>query len=438
MRTVVVGGGAAGLTAALAALDLGHEVVVLEAAERLGGRLAAVEVDGVEVDGGAESFAVRGDAVRRLLHRVGLDGDVVDPVGTAWVALADRTLPLPAGGLLGIPGSPLARDVVAVLGVAGGMRAYVDRLVPPVKVGRYETLGPLVRGRMGRAVLERLVAPVVESVYGVDPEAASVDAIAPGLNGAITEAGSLSVAVLRLRQQAPPGSAAQGIAGGMHRLPGALAAHLVRRGAVVRTGAPVRRLLPDASGGYVVVLDGEELAAERVVLAGDGAAALDLLADAAPAIAALPRPVPAVTRAVLLTLDDARLDEAPRGSGVLRAAERADVVATALTHVSAKWRWVGERLPRHRHLLRLAYRGGTRPDDRTVHADAGALLGLAPRPVRARRDVVWTDAAPPLDPATRDLRRAVEHGLPPGLAVSGSWVAGTGLAAVVTQALSSV
>lgn len=436
MRTVVVGGGAAGLTAALAALDRGDEVVLLEASDRLGGRLVAVAVDGVAVDGGAESFAVRGDAVRRLLTRVGLADDVVDPVGTAWVALTDRTLPLPAGGLLGIPGSPLAPDVVAVIGPLGGARAYLDRLLPVVRVGRYETLGPLVRRRMGRAVLERLVAPVVESVYGIDPDEAPVDAIAPGLNRAITETGALSTAVLRLRSAAPPGAAAQGIAGGMHRLPGALAAHLAGRGATVRTSSPVRGLLQTADG-HLVVLGGEELAADRVVLAADGTATLDLLAAEAPEVAALPRPAPAVSRAVLLSVDDERLDAAPRGSGVLRATARTDVVATALTHISAKWPWVAAMLPPHRHLVRLAYRGAEAPDDRTVHMDAARLLGVPIGVPRARRDVVWSDSAPALAPETRHLRRALEQHPLPGVSVTGSWVAGTGLASVVAHALAS-
>lgn len=436
MTAVVIGGGIAGLVAARRlALTTDERIVLLEAGERHGGRVSAVELDGAVLDGGAESFAVRGGAVRALIEGLGLAGEVVDPVGSAWVALPDRTVPLPVGGLLGIPSSPLATDVRRVVDTGGSLRAYADRLMPVLKVGRYPTLGPLVRGRMGERVLDRLVAPVVENVYGVHPDDVPVDAIAPGLNAAITATGALSAAVLQLRTAAPPGAAAQGIAGGVHRLVEALLAALATSGVEVRTGAPVTALEPLPAGGFRVSTAEQDLLADRVVLAVDGAAALDLLREAVPALAAMPRPDPVVSRAVLLSLDDPRLDAAPRGTGVLRSRQRTDVRATALTHASAKWPWLAAVLPAHRHVLRLAYRGEEAVDDGAVLADAAALLGFAPAAPRARADALWRDTAPALAEETVALRRALADAvLPRGLAVAGAWASGTGLASVVASA----
>lgn len=436
MRAVVIGGGVAGLVAARRLALGGATVVLLEAGDRLGGRVAPVTVGGVVVDGGAESFAVRGGAVRTLVRELGLEQDVVDPAGSAWVALADRTVPLPVGGLLGIPSSPLATDVRRVVDTRGSLRAYADRLLPVLKVGRYERLGPLVRGRMGDAVLDRLVRPVVENVYGVDPDDVPVDAVAPGLNGAITTTGTLSGAVLRLRGAAPPGSAAQSVVGGVHRVVGALVAQLADLGVEVRTGTAVIGLHPAPAGGpLTVVTTREDLLADHVVLAADGAAALRLLGDAAPEVAALERPVPAVSRAVLVQVDDRRLDAAPRGSGVLRSAGRSDVRATALTHVTAKWPWVAERAGAGRHVLRLAYRGEEPVPDEVVLADLAALTGLEGLAPADRVDVPWTDSAPSLAPRTLAIRAALAATrLPAGLAVAGSWIGGTGLASVVASA----
>lgn len=433
---VVVGGGVGGLVAARRLALQGRDVVLLERGARLGGRVARGTIAGVPADTGAESFAVRGGTVRALVEELGLGDALVEPRGSAWVALADRTVPLPAGGVLGIPGSPLADDVRQVVDTRGAVRAYADRLLPVLKVGRYERLGPLVRGRMGRRVLERLVAPVVESVYGVDAETVPVDAIAPQLNTAITRTGSLSAAVLHLRAAAPAGSAVQGIAGGVTRLVDALLADLDRLGVDVRTDAEVIGVHPVPRGpGFTVVTPREDVPADVVVIAADGAGALDLLGDAAPEVARMPRPAPAVTRSVLLAVDDPRLDAMPRGSGVLRAAGRSDVTATALTHVTAKWPWAAEALPAGRHLLRLSYRGEEEPDGLRVAADAEALLGLVPSSIEDRLDTVWVDTAPPLAPETRSAQRALsELGLPEGLAVTGSWRAGTGLASVVAGA----
>jgi oxygen-dependent protoporphyrinogen oxidase len=433
---VVVGGGVGGLVAARRLALQGRRVVLLERSAALGGRVAGGTVAGVAADTGAESFAVRGGTVRALLTDLGLGEAVVEPRGSAWVALADRTVPLPSGGVLGIPGSPLADDVRRVLDGSGAARAYLDRLLPVIKVGRYERLGALVRGRMGPRVLERLVAPVVESVYGVDAETVPVDAIAPRLNPAITLTGSLSAAVLQLRGAAPAGSAVQGLVGGVARLVDALARDLVRLGVDVRRDAEVIGVHPAPTGpGFTVVTPREDVTADAVVVAADGAAALDLLRDAAPDVAHLPRPEPAVTRSVLLAVDDPRLDTMPRGSGVLRASGRSDIGATALTHVTAKWAWAAEALPAGRHLLRLSYRGAEVPPETRVAGDAAALLGLVPTAIVDRLDTVWLDTAPPLAPETRTAHRALEAAaLPHGLAVTGSWRTGTGLAAVVSGA----
>lgn len=436
MRAVVIGGGVAGLVAARRLVLGGADVVLLEAADRLGGRVAATELGGVVLDTGAESFAVRGGAVRALVDRLGLGADVQDPAGSAWVALPDRTVPLPSAGLLGIPSSPLATDVIRVLGAGGAARAYVDRLLPVLGVGRYDRLGPLVRRRMGDRVLDRLVAPVVGNVYGADPDEVPLDAVAPGLNAALTRAGTLSGAVLELRAAAPPGAAAQGIAGGVHRLVTALTDGLRAAGVDLRLGSRVIGVHPDPLGGPITVVTAEEdLQADRVVVAADGATALELLADAAPALAALPLPAPARTRAVLLQVPDRRLDAAPRGTGVLRAAGREGVRATAITHLTAKWPWLRDRVEPGTHYLRLSYRGGDEVPDGVAAADAAALLGVDRIAVAARADAVWTDSAPALAPETLAVRSALARtALPAGLTVAGSWVAGTGLASVVAGA----
>jgi oxygen-dependent protoporphyrinogen oxidase len=289
---------------------------------------------------------------------------------------------------------------------------------------------------MGERVLDRLVAPVVGSVYGVDPDDVAVDLIAPGLNAAITATGALSAAVLSLRTAAPAGSAVEGLAGGIARLVDVLIADLTRLGAELRLESEVLGVHPAPSGGgFTVVTAAEDHEVAEVVLAADGAATLDLLGDAAPEVAAMPRPAAVVSRSVVLAVDSARLDAFPRGSGVLRAPSRTDVTATALTHLTAKWPALAGAVPSGRHLLRVAYRGADPVPDATVQADAAALLGLElPDPVD-RLDTVWDDTAPPLDAATRAAAGALAAAaLPHGLAVTGSWVTGIGLASVIAGA----
>ena len=132
--------------------------------------------------------------------------------------------------MLGIPANPLGDDVRRVIGWRGAWRAYLDRLMPILTIGRAHSLGKLVRSRMGAAVLDRLVTPISAGVYSADPDDLDVEVVAPGLNQAMTRMGSLSGGVADLVEERKAGGAVRGIRGGMHRLVDALVAELARFG----------------------------------------------------------------------------------------------------------------------------------------------------------------------------------------------------------------
>ena len=90
MRVVVVGAGVAGLTAARDLDAAGHDVVVLEGAGSIGGKLARHRVAGVEVDTGAEAM------VARRPEGVGLARDLGLSTGAVKRYLSDATAKLRA------------------------------------------------------------------------------------------------------------------------------------------------------------------------------------------------------------------------------------------------------------------------------------------------------------------------------------------------------
>lgn len=419
---VVVGGGVGSLVAARELALAGRRVVLLEAGERLGGEVMRLEVAGLVLDGGAESFATRAGTVASLLGELGLAADVVapEPLG-AWVQEADgAAFPLPSTGLLGIPGRLDDPGVVAVLGPEGAERALRDLALDPGVGADARSLGALVRARLGDAVVDRLVGPVVTGVHSVHPDELDLDVVAPGVRAALLREGSLSGAVSALRALAPAGTAVQGLRGGNWRLVAALAAELDRLGVDVRTGAAVESL--DADG---VVVAGERIEAGRVVL-GVGARA---------AHGVLGHPVPASGLITLATIvvDEPLLDAAPRGTGVLVAPGTSGVRAKALTHGTAKWAWLAEAAA-GRHVLRLSYDSpvvdAATPDDElhaAALADAATLLGV---PLDAHR--VEGTARVTWDAPLRGQEARVAA--PEGVARVGGAVAGRGLAAVVAQA----
>ncbi|MBP1326662.1 hypothetical protein JOF28_001894 [Leucobacter exalbidus] len=104
--------------------------------------------------------------------------------------------PLPEVNVWGIPAVPMSGEAAALLGGRGALRASVDRVRPVLTIGKTVGLGALVRSRMGQQVLDRVVNTLVGARYGVPADNVDVAIAAPGLNGALTSAGSLSGAVL--------------------------------------------------------------------------------------------------------------------------------------------------------------------------------------------------------------------------------------------------
>ncbi|MFS0734823.1 protoporphyrinogen oxidase [Microbacterium sp. 1P10UB] len=454
---VVIGGGMAGLVAAYECAKVGIRVTVVEASDRVGGVLRADEIDGIVVDTGAESYATRGGTVRALVDDLGLAGDIVTPTrGGAWVSglPGGQAAPLPGGSLLGIPDNPWADDVRRVIGWGGAWRAYLDRLRPPLTIGHQRSLGALVRTRMGPKVLDRLVAPVTSGVYSARPDDVDVDIAAPGLNAALTRTGSLSgaVAALKGERTSAPGSAVEGIDGGMSRLPAALRTRLEELGVDVRTSTAATAVRPRPEGGWLVAVDAvaaqadpaAELAADAVIVATTEAEARRLLAPVVPGLGREDVVAP-VVEVVTLVLDAPELDARPRGSGVLTVP--GSHIAKALTHSTAKWEWVARAAGR-RHVVRVSFGAqGEAPategmDDADAAAlalsEASALLGVAlpPAALRGAHRQRWTQSQPASEIGRIDRQRAARAAIHavPGLVATGAWLSGTGLAQVVPDA----
>ncbi len=422
-HVVVVGGGIAGMVAARQLAVGGARVTLLEASAVLGGKVAKHTVAGIPLDAGAESFATRRGTVAAFVAGLGLGDAVVQPNSAgAWLQPANgAAVPLPKAGLLGIPGTPMAADVIAVIGRRAALRAQLDSLLGYAGY-KERTLGGLVRRRMGRAVLEQLVAPVTMGVHSRHPDELELDVVAPGLRSAFLSTVSLAQAVQKLRSAAPAGSAAAGIDGGIFRLVETLEAKLVALGVVLRTGTRVGSVETNS-----VVLDsGEVIAADRVVLAcvlpspstGSGSESV-----------AEPAEVPGIVLATLVVLAP-ELDAAPRGTGLLVAAGADGIRAKALTHSTAKWSWLAARTGPGTHVLRLSYSAEAAPEElqERARADAERLLGV---PIPAS-GILGFDRVEWARPARAAV--AANSTTPDGVVVVGEAVAGTGLAAVIAQA----
>jgi squalene-associated FAD-dependent desaturase len=118
-RIAIIGAGYAGMAAAVALVDAGHEVTVFETSRVLGGRARKVEIDGCTVDNGQHILIGAYRDTLGLMHKVGVDA------GEAFLRLP-LTLNYP-GFSIRAPRLPAPLHLAVALLTAQGM-TWQDKL----------------------------------------------------------------------------------------------------------------------------------------------------------------------------------------------------------------------------------------------------------------------------------------------------------------------
>lgn len=442
---VIVGGGIAGLVAARDHATAGRSVTVLEAGHHTGGAVAGTDLGGVVVDIGAEAFGVSRPETRRLVEDLGLGDLVVAPRRSdARLLHAEGTFAMPPA-LLGIPTDLDDDAFVALVGEDAARRARLLDAGPLVPVDPRASIGDLVGARLGPAVVERLLAPVVAGVHASDPDVVEAEAVLPGLGSACGAEGSLHAAAARMRAAAGvPGAAIVGLTGGMGRLVAALERDAVARGVEVRCDSRATAL-SRRGPAWVVTTPGGEVIADHLVLAVDAPAAYALLAHvpgAEQVAAALGGITVGDVALVALVVRSEQLDADPVGSGVLVAPAHPRVHAKAMTHATAKWDWLRTAYGPGRHLVRLSYGRNGRIDEDVdglaslAAADLGTITGADDVVVEQARVVRWDRSLVRPAPGHRDRVRGVADAVEAvaGLSVIGAGLGGNGLAGTIATA----
>lgn len=469
---VVVGGGIAGLTAAWELARAGQRPLLVEARGYLGGLIARGRVAGTDVDLGAETFVVRGTDVSSMVADLGLRAALPAGSGARLFAPARsggwELRPFLRESFLGIPARPDAPDCAHAFGADGVRRALLDASMgPSVGMDRSgDTLAGFVAARMGTQVLDRSVRPIVNGIYTADPSMLATDAVAPGLRAATARTGSLAAAVGELLARSGTRRAPEAcVEGGMFVLVDALREAIEAAGGTVCTRMGARTLSRDGTAwrcdvgptrrgptpGAEPVPDGPGtvVSAPRVVLACSAQAALRILDGAGiPAGPDVSVPKGAPIARLTLAVRAPELDDAPVSQGLLVAPAPAGdcpVEAKALSHLTVKWPWLARQVEAGTHLLRLSYGRYGEPEPQV---DLGRALGdvRAMTGVRIDPDAVvdhllvrWNGTLPPLPPDYRERVASLQAAVASlgGLALTGAWVAGTGVASVVSHARAS-
>jgi len=268
-KVAVIGGGLAGITAAIALAESGADVTLLEARPRLGGATCSFSRDGLTVDTGQHVFLGCCSAYRGLLARLGMtehatlqdrfDVTVLAPGanGQPRQARLRRTaLPGPLHMLPALGRYPFLSlaERASVARPALGMR-FVDPADPAVDTQRFgDWLAKRGQGERTRRALWDLFSVSALNIAGDDASLAlAAVVVKTGLLGK-NNAADIGVPALPL--------------GELHGDAGATL--LAKLGAQVALSTKVSAIEPVEGGGYRVRLGPEtdhELTADAVVLA---------------------------------------------------------------------------------------------------------------------------------------------------------------------------
>src|SRR5437762_527731 len=190
---VVVGGGVAGLTAALELAEGGARGTVVEGSGRFGGKIQTSRVDGLVIEAGADSFLSSKPAGLALCRRLGIDERLINSRPDdrrTFVWSRGRLRELPEGLILGSPARAWSLLRSGLLSPVGAARLVADVAVPRRKVddqadGRSpsgageETVAEFFTRRLGGEAFTRVVEPLLAGIHAGDATRLSLPATFP-------------------------------------------------------------------------------------------------------------------------------------------------------------------------------------------------------------------------------------------------------------------
>ncbi|KAB8139011.1 protoporphyrinogen oxidase [Gracilibacillus oryzae] len=182
----IIGGGIAGLTAAyylqkqIKEKHLPYQVTLLEASERLGGKIKTERRDGFTIERGPDSFLIRKQSAERLAREAGLgDQLVTNGTGKSYILVDGKLHSMPQGSFMGIPTQVKPFLFSDLFSLSGKLRAGFDFVLPKGEPKEDQSLGKFFRRRFGDELVENLIEPLLSGIYAGDIDDLSLMATFP-------------------------------------------------------------------------------------------------------------------------------------------------------------------------------------------------------------------------------------------------------------------
>jgi oxygen-dependent protoporphyrinogen oxidase len=435
---VVVGGGIAGLAAALALQETTPEVLVIDASDRPGGVMRTDHVSGYVVERGPNTIQVKAPLLALLRHHF-LEDELVKarPASRRRFVFRD-------GRLAPVPMSPAAFLTSGLLSLRGKARLLAEPLIRRGD-GSLESVEEFAGRRLGREAVTGLIAPFLTGVYAGDERQLGAAAVFPTLVETERPHRSLAIglaaqALGRRGERGLPGS--HSAVEGLGPFARTLSERLVEPPALRSQVTEVRR----ENGAWRVAMTGpggdQELRARWVVVATDATSAAGMLRAECPRIAdLLEKIVYAPIVGVPLGVDPADVSTVIEGFGFLVPRE-AQLSLLGCLFMSQLF---PGRAPADRELLQCLVGGVRWPealdqDDDALLArvceDLDCTLGLSGE-ARSLGLVRWPRAIPQPDRRHRVRIAEIRQQLAglPGLSLAGAYLDGVSVSDALASGL---
>lgn len=384
-RILIIGGGITGLSAAYYVQEqikdqpVPPEVRLVEASDRLGGKIETVRRDGFTIERGPDSFLSRKTAALKLIEKLGLEDTLVrNATGQAYILANNKLRKIPPGSFMGIPTEVRPFLFSRLFSLKGKLRGGFDYVLPKGKRVDDQSLGMFFRRRFGNELVDHLIEPLLSGIYSGNIDDMSLMATFPNFYQLEQKYGSLIKGLNKTmpkqpkKKKKPSKGIFMALEGGFESLVTALEKEL---GSIASVGIGVDHIEKKANGYHVLLSDGTVYKADAIIVTSPHESLKKMFSqyDVFNVVDDIPNTSVAN---VALAFDERAISHNMEGTGFV-VARNSNVRITATTWTERKW---PHSTPDGKVLLR-SYVGG--PDDpRAVHLSDEELIDIVTEDLR--------------------------------------------------------
>lgn len=169
-----------------------YSIKLVEASDRLGGKIETVKKDGFTIERGPDSFLSRKPPTLNLIKSLGMENQLVrNSTGQAYVLVKGKLHKIPLGSFMGIPIHLKPFLFSGLVSPIGKLRAGFDLIKKKSAPAKDQPLGTFFRNRFGDELVENLIEPLLGGIYSGDLDKMSLMATFPDFYETEQEYGSL-------------------------------------------------------------------------------------------------------------------------------------------------------------------------------------------------------------------------------------------------------